>query len=192
MLCHLKEVQEILGHILVMWLWISNTDPLWLGITFVGGKITKIHATCCLSALGTQPVLIKWWFSPPHPSSSSWTANYRETWGDGHAMTRRGWNMSWGQWCSTAGPETGMVRSPWDRLETGKWWYLVQVRFWLFFPDSQSCTHNWLISDILTASPKCRVFRHAKDTSSGVIPAEPGKSGGCSYQLALFVYTKTD
>ena len=84
----------------------SMTDPLWLGITFVGGEITKIHATCCLSALGTQPVLIQCWLSPPHPSSFSWTANYRETWGDGHAITRRGWNMSWGQWCSPAGPET--------------------------------------------------------------------------------------
>lgn len=123
--CHLKEVQEALGHILATWLWINNTDPLRLGITFVGGKITKkIHATCCLSALGTQPVLIKWWLSPPHPSSFSWTANYRETWGDGHAITRRGWNMSWGQWCSPAGPETrnGQITLR-QALKTDKTWF---------------------------------------------------------------------
>ena len=86
------------------------------------------------------------------------------------------WDQKWSDH-----PETG----------TGNWWNVVQAWFWLF-PDSQPSTHNWLISDTLTASPKCRVFRHANDTSSGVIPAEPGKFGGCSYQLALFVYTKTD
>lgn len=83
-----------------------------------------------------------------------------------------------------------MVRSPWDRhlklIKLGSGLILA------FSPDSQPSIHNWLISDILTASPKCRVFRHAKDTSSGVIPAEPGKFGGYGYQLALFVYTKTD
>lgn len=107
------------------WLWINNTDPLRLGITSVGGKITKkTHATFCLSALGTQPVLIKWWSSPPRPSSFSWTANYRQTWGDGHAITRRGWNMSWGQWCLTAGPETRNGQStPKQALETDETWF---------------------------------------------------------------------
>ena len=100
-----------------------------------------------------------------------------ETWAEG--------NDAW-----QLGLRPEMVRAPWNRH-----WKLMKLGsgpILTFSPDSQPSTRNWLISDILTASPECRLFKHAKDTSSGVIPAEPGKFGGCGYQLALFVYTKMD
>ena len=158
MLCHLKEVQEVLGHVLAMWLWINDTDPVWLGITFVGAEITKIHASCCLSALGTQPVLIQCWLSPPHPyhppsHEQPITGRHGET---GTPSPGEGETWAGGNDARQLGLRPEMADHP--ETGTGNWWSLVQVRFWLFSPDSQSCTYNWLISDILTASPKCRVL----------------------------------